>query len=137
VRLFHGFPAGRAGAGLLLLRAACGFPLLIQGVMELERNVDSTIGGLVSGCCAIAVGILLLVGLLTPISAGLAGLAAMGVWLAVVPQSAVDLFSSKPSVAFLGVIAVALVLLGPGAFSIDARIFGLREIIIPPSRSGI
>jgi hypothetical protein len=105
--------------------------------MELHGNVDSTLGALISGCFAIALGVLLLVGLLTPISAGLAGLAAMGACSAVFPQPAVDLFASKPCVAFLGIIAIALVLLGPGAFSIDARVFGLREIIIPPSRSSI
>jgi uncharacterized membrane protein YphA (DoxX/SURF4 family) len=31
----------------------------------------------------------------------------------------------------LAVISVALVLLGPGAVSLDARLFGRREIIIP------
>jgi hypothetical protein len=28
--------------------------------------------------------------------------------------------------------ATALILIGPGAFSIDARLFGLREVKIPP-----
>jgi hypothetical protein len=28
---------------------------------------------------------------------------------------------------------LALILIGPGAFSVDARLFGRREIIIPPS----
>ena len=31
----------------------------------------------------------------------------------------------------LAAISAALVLLGPGAFSVDARLFGRREIIIP------
>jgi hypothetical protein len=36
------------------------------------------------------------------------------------------------SAAFnLAAISAALVLLGPGAFSLDARLFGRREIIIP------
>ena len=39
------------------------------------------------------------------------------------------------STAFnLAAISAALVLLGPGAFSLDARLFGRREIIIPESR---
>jgi hypothetical protein len=40
-----------------------------------------------------------------------------------------------PLAAFnLAAISAALVLLGPGAFSIDARLFGRREIIIPEAR---
>ena len=31
--------------------------------------------------------------------------------------------------------AAALALLGPGAHSLDARLFGRREIFIPPSRA--
>jgi len=31
------------------------------------------------------------------------------------------------------VAAVALALLGPGAFSLDGRLFGRREIVIPPA----
>jgi hypothetical protein len=34
----------------------------------------------------------------------------------------------------LAAISAALVLVGPGAFSLDARLFGRREIIIPEGR---
>jgi hypothetical protein len=34
----------------------------------------------------------------------------------------------------LAAISAALVLLGPGAFSLDARLFGRREIIFPEGR---
>jgi hypothetical protein len=34
----------------------------------------------------------------------------------------------------LAAISAALVLLGPGSFSLDARLFGRREIIIPEGR---
>jgi hypothetical protein len=34
----------------------------------------------------------------------------------------------------LAAISAALVLLGPGSFSLDARLFGRREIIIPEVR---
>jgi hypothetical protein len=47
------------------------------------------------------------------------------------PVPSLELFAVKPTTAFATVIAVALVCLGPGAFSLDARLFGRREIIIP------
>jgi uncharacterized membrane protein YphA (DoxX/SURF4 family) len=34
----------------------------------------------------------------------------------------------------MAAMSLALVLLGPGAISLDARLFGRREIIIPESR---
>ena len=34
----------------------------------------------------------------------------------------------------MAAISATLLLLGPGAFSLDARLFGRREIIIPESR---
>jgi uncharacterized membrane protein YphA (DoxX/SURF4 family) len=44
-----------------------------------------------------------------------------------------ELFEAKLTTALATVIVVALVCLGPGAFSLDARLFGRREIIIPSS----
>jgi uncharacterized membrane protein YphA (DoxX/SURF4 family) len=69
-----------------------------------------------------ASGGLLLIGLLTPFAA------------AVVALGAVNFAFSEakwPPVAG-AFIAAAVALLGPGGFSIDARLFGRREIIIPP-----
>jgi len=41
----------------------------------------------------------------------------------------------SPLTAFnLAAISAALVLLSPGAYSLDARLFGRREIIIPEGR---
>jgi uncharacterized membrane protein YphA (DoxX/SURF4 family) len=37
----------------------------------------------------------------------------------------------------MAAISAALILLGPGAFSLDARLFGRREIIIPEGRSSL
>jgi uncharacterized membrane protein YphA (DoxX/SURF4 family) len=44
-----------------------------------------------------------------------------------------NLLNAKPSQILATTIAVSIALLGPGAFSVDARLFGRREIIIPPS----
>jgi hypothetical protein len=40
-------------------------------------------------------------------------------------------FESKRQASFAVAAAVAIVLTGPGALSLDARLFGRREIVIP------
>jgi uncharacterized membrane protein YphA (DoxX/SURF4 family) len=116
---------------LLLLRAAVGVVVLFQGGIDLVERPDLTIGAWVAGALAIATGISLLAGFLTPIAAVLVGIRGTVVWISIVPALNANPTTSKLLVA----LAVAIVLLGPGAFSLDARLFGLREIIIPPSRT--
>lgn len=83
---------------------------------------------------AIAVGCALLIGMLTPVAgfAAAAGYLVMGIslLLAADANSRCCAFTALD----LAAIAVALVFLGPGAFSLDARLFGRREIIIPEGR---
>lgn len=112
-----------------------GVTILLQGVLELTQSPDAAIGTWVAGSLAVAAGIALVAGFLTPIAAALVGLGAMGLWISLIPAPHPNLFPSKLIVAFLAVVAGVIVLLGPGAFSFDARLFGLREIIIPRSRS--
>jgi hypothetical protein len=78
------------------------------------------------GWPAIALGALLTIGLLTPVAAILAALEA---------GCRHGLLDTNLSMALASVILVAVVLLGPGAFSVDARLFGRREVIIPPLSS--
>jgi uncharacterized membrane protein YphA (DoxX/SURF4 family) len=82
----------------------------------------------------VATGVSLLIGFLTPIAAMLVGVLAT-MWISIGPAANSAICASKLSVAFLAAVASAVVLLGPGAFSLDARLFGLREIIIPPSHA--
>jgi uncharacterized membrane protein YphA (DoxX/SURF4 family) len=82
---------------------------------------------------AIIAGLLLTIGLITPVVAFLVVLSAAGVALALLPLCAPYLFDSRVSETFALANLLAVLLLGPGAFSIDARLFGRREIIIPPS----
>jgi hypothetical protein len=42
------------------------------------------------------------------------------------------LFDSKPALIFALTMLLAIIGAGPGRFSVDARVFGRREIIIPP-----
>jgi uncharacterized membrane protein YphA (DoxX/SURF4 family) len=75
----------------------------------------------------------LVLGLLTPLT----GAAAASIHLYTATSHLLAVGPGGSWQAFLcvdlGVISIALVLLGPGAFSLDARLFGRREIIIPQS----
>ena len=85
------------------------------------------------GFLAITAGILLIIGFLTPIAVALAGLAGLGLAFSVVPLPVPNLWGSALAVIFGLAILLAIIGLGPGAFSIDARVFGRHEIIIPPA----
>jgi uncharacterized membrane protein YphA (DoxX/SURF4 family) len=130
-RLFSTFPAGRPGAGLLLLRTAVGVTLFAQGVSSLVRWRDLGLETLGIGLLAVASGVSLLIGYLTPFGglvAGLVGVSSNVLWF---QTPSANLFDTRLATALATCIAGALVCLGPGAFSIDARLFGRREITIP------
>jgi uncharacterized membrane protein YphA (DoxX/SURF4 family) len=108
--------------------------VLVQGGLYL-REAGGEPEMLLAGLAALAAGVLLLIGYLTPIAGAAVGLGAIGVELSLLPACASTLFDSRPAIVFAVTMLVAILLLGPGAFSLDARIFGRREIIIPPRTS--
>jgi uncharacterized membrane protein YphA (DoxX/SURF4 family) len=119
-----------AGVGLLLLRTATGLVTAWQGV-RLIGSADSTWLENGAGLTAILTAAALIAGLLTPCAAALV---AIGAALSVTRTAAPIVMSHEGLVQGLLLIdAVSLVLLGPGAFSIDARLFGRREIHIRES----
>jgi len=115
---------------LLLLRVVCGLVVLVQGGFYIATPASP--GTWLMSLSAFAAGCLLLIGFLTPIVALLVAAGAAGVALSLLPACAPTLFESKISLIFALTILVAIAGLGPGAFSLDARLFGRREIIIPP-----
>jgi uncharacterized membrane protein YphA (DoxX/SURF4 family) len=84
------------------------------------------------GILALCAGGLLVLGFLTPIVGALVGLGACGVALSLLPGCTPNLLESKPALVFAWTMLLALIGLGPGRFSVDARLFGRREIMIPP-----
>jgi uncharacterized membrane protein YphA (DoxX/SURF4 family) len=133
-RFFFAFPGGLPGLALLLLRTALGLAVLVQGGFYF-RTTDTTPAQWTAGLAGLTLilgGVLLLIGFLTPVAGGIVGLGAVGIWLSLLPLSATTLFDSSVAVVFGATILLAVVILGPGAFSVDARVFGRREIIIPP-----
>ena len=119
-RLFSTFAHGAPGAGLLLLRFAAGVELIFHGATALMEGPPFASVAFYS--LVLLLGVLLLIGLLTPIAAGLVALTV--VWEGVSHSA-----SLQHSVS-VGVMAVALALLGPGAWSVDAWLYGWKEIKI-------
>ena len=78
-----------------------------------------------------AAGASLLVGLLTPVAGVIVGLGALTIGFSILPAPTPNLFDARLSAILAAIMTVAIVFLGPGAFSLDALLFGRREIIIP------
>jgi uncharacterized membrane protein YphA (DoxX/SURF4 family) len=76
-------------------------------------------------------GAFILAGLMTPLVAGFVSLGGLAIALSWIPIPTQNLFNSNLVIIDLIVLALAIAFLGPGAFSLDARMFGRREIRIP------
>jgi hypothetical protein len=132
-RLFSAFPAGLPGAGLLLLRVVVGATLVANGILGLLSSERVTLPLSLISALLLLSGGCLLIGFLTPVLSLLAGLEWLGIDLSWFPPQLCSLLDSKLAIAELIAMSAAIALLGPGAFSLDARLFGWKEIVIPPA----
>jgi putative oxidoreductase len=117
-RLFSTFANGWPGAGLLLQRILAGAMLVRFGILQLAGTSGST--SIIPQCVAACAGILLLVGLWTPVVGTL--IAGVELWIA----------SNNPGDPWIPIVLATLgataAMIGPGAWSIDARLFGRKRI---------
>src|ERR1700733_10832458 len=116
------------------MRVAIGSALFIQGEYY-AREPGALPTAWAMGLAAMLAAGLLLIGYLTPFVASAVVLGGIGIWLSLLAACTPTLFDSDTSAVFGLTILTALITLGPGAFSVDARMFGRREIILPPVRS--
>jgi uncharacterized membrane protein YphA (DoxX/SURF4 family) len=124
-RLFTTFADGWPGAGLLLLRLFTGIALIHSGVAyssqgdPLATDVLRIIG--------VAAGVGLMAGFLTPVVGALAAIAEAWIGISQIYSRVGDPWSALA----LATVAAGLAMIGPGAWSIDARRFGRRRIDLP------
>jgi putative oxidoreductase len=117
-RLFSTFPCGLPGAGLVLLRLAAAIPLVYTGLLTASSPAPVLVEVITAGAA-----ILLLLGLWTPIAGGLIAVVELGLALS---------HPAEPwRFVHFGILGAALALLGPGGCSVDARLFGRKQIQIP------
>jgi putative oxidoreductase len=116
------FPNGWPGRGLLLLRIANGSFVIHQGVVQLSASQHSS--AILAACAvSVAAGALLILGIWTPI---------VGSLLAVLEIGMMMLGTDRSTDTILwAVIALAVAMLGPGVWSVDAAIFGRQRLEFP------
>lgn len=116
-RLFSTFASGWPGIGLLLQRCLAAILLIRFGFGELPVAFSLAH---VSSVIAVCASILLLIGLWTPFVG--ASIAVAELWIAATQPA-------DPTIpAILAVLAGTVAMIGPGAWSIDARLFGRKHI---------
>jgi uncharacterized membrane protein YphA (DoxX/SURF4 family) len=138
-KYYSNFPGNMPGIGLLILRTTTGVAAALYGVIFLSRlETPATgqflyFGHLILGLSLILSGIFLVLGLLMPfVSIALAAfeLAAAGTKLMSADRLPEKTFIWM-AMLLLTSTTIALFFLGPGAFSIDAKLYGRREIFLP------
>ena len=120
-KLILSYPDGVPGAALLLLRLSCVLTIFPSLSRAWPAMASGWPGGIISAILTVAL---------------VAGIGARGAALLLASAFAADLLDARGEEALLLASAMgsagALVLLGPGAYSIDAHRFGRRVIRLEP-----
>jgi uncharacterized membrane protein YphA (DoxX/SURF4 family) len=118
-RLFSTFSSGPPGLGLLLLRVIAGATLIVHYA---QLHKGASLQAIALHVIAAAGGLLLLVGLWTPVTGAIVAITELFMGFS---------RGHDPWVSvLLAGLCAALALIGPGVWSVDARLYGLRRIEI-------
>ena len=122
-RLFSTFANGWPGRGLLLLRTLTAV-LLCHGIWYLR--LPSHLASIIPHIIEAGTGIFLFIGLWTPV---------VGTVVAIVEVGIVCSRAGDPFISLiLAALGATLAMVGPGAWSIDACLFGRKRIEIPEAQ---
>ena len=120
-RLYSTFAGGWPGMGLLLMRSVIGCVLMVRASLRLWGDPPPNIT--ITAVILLVAGFLLVLGLWTPI---------VGTSVAVIEAWRIlTLPGDRWLWLLLGTVSVALAMLGPGRWSIDARLFGWKRVEAP------
>jgi hypothetical protein len=128
-RTFSSFPSGRAGAALLVLPLVIGASARLEDSLFIDRNHAPAYVATIAAASVANRGsgpdhripdadcecIFCLIGAVIMVS---------------IPPAALLPFNSRMAAFEFVVMSAVLVILGPGAISVDARLFGRREVAI-------
>lgn len=117
------FPTGWAGVALVILRSVVAITVLV----DIHRFWNLSFAPMVEGIVGL-MSVCLLLGLLTPYCAAISCFLELA--LIVITQ-----LSGGFHLSMSALTGAAAAILGPGAYSLDARIFGRRLITIPPGKN--
>jgi uncharacterized membrane protein YphA (DoxX/SURF4 family) len=107
------------------MRLVAGIALIVHGIAALQGGPP--LGSAILHVVTTGVGILLFAGLWTPVA---------GILLAIIESGGAFTHPHDPwSYILLGTLGAALAMLGPGAWSVDARLFGWKRIDPPDRKS--
>lgn len=118
-RLYSTFAGGWPGTGLLLIRLVAGSALVVRAGLTLWSD-PPPINVTIPAILLIGAGILLVAGLWTPIAG--ASVALTELWKMLM------LPGDKALWLMLATAGAALAMLGPGLWSIDARLYGWKRL---------
>ena len=120
-RLFSTFADGWPGAGLLLQRILAGTLVVYFGIINVVQNEKTGLSVLY--VIAAVAGIFMLLGLWTPV-------AGIAIAITEVCILSARVGSLLPEITLAG-LAVTVAMIGPGMWSIDARLYG-RKLLADP-----
>ena len=126
-RLFSTFAGGSPGIGLLILRLVLGSVLIVRASFKLWSDPPLTLT--IASLILLAGAILLILGLWTPIAGTIVALVEL--W------KILTLPGDKWVWLLLATISAAVAMLGPGLWSVDARLFGWKRVEAPPRKSSL